>query len=81
MIAELKAYCAVLCRCNQPIPIPKRVETFQREIERGDQTRLPQAFILRCRACEHENVYLLKDIQEVEGEPRERIHRAKAAGR
>jgi hypothetical protein len=79
MIAELKSFHAVLCkRCNEPIPVPLKVLTLQKEIEQGD-SNAPCAFPLRCRLCEQENVYQLIEIQRVAGEPPQRMMRARAA--
>lgn len=81
MIAGLKNYLAVLCkRCNDPIPVPRKIVSLQREIESGDPNT-PRAFPLRCRLCEQEHIYEFWDIQQLDGEPPTRPRfRARKAG-
>lgn len=77
MIAELKKYYrAVLCsRCNEPIPVPMTVVSLQDEIEGNTAF----SFAARCRMCEDESVYTVADVKNVEGAPRARILRSRAA--
>ena len=81
MIAELaKSYRAVLCvRCNEPIPISAKVASLQDEIEH-QETNAPHAFVARCKLCEYERVYAITDIRRLDGEPRRRMSRTRAAG-
>jgi len=73
MIAETKRnYRGVLCnRCNEPIPVPSKVISLQDEIEQRN-TGTRGAFALRCKLCEYEGVYAIKDIQQFDGNPRGR---------
>jgi len=81
MIAEIaKNYRGVLCRrCHEPIPVSSKVMSLQDEIDLGNGSA-PHAFILRCRLCDHESVYAMSAICRLEGEPRSRTPRARAAG-
>jgi hypothetical protein len=81
MIAELiRKYRGVLCsRCREPIPVSGKVASLQDEREYREM-QTPLAFTLRCRICEEEGVYAMRDIQKFDGEPRARISRARAAG-
>ena len=80
MIAEAtKKYRAVLCRrCNEPIAVSSRVVSLQDELE-YNETDAPGGFVARCRICEHESVYAIRDVQRFDGEPRKRTSRARAA--
>jgi hypothetical protein len=81
MIAELKNYEGVLCKwCNEPIPVSPKVTSVREDIERGE-TNTPCSFTARCRLCEYENVYEMADLRMIEGEPRKRPSKARAAGR
>jgi len=72
-------YRAVLCRrCNQPIPVSAKVASLQDEFE-FTETDAPGGFVARCRVCEHESVYAITAVQRLEGEPRKRTLRARAA--
>ena len=75
MIAELmKNYRAVLCiRCSA------KVVSLQDEFE-FNETDAPGGFVARCRVCEHESVYAIRNVQRFDGEPRKRVSRAWAAG-
>ena len=75
MIVEaIKEYRAVPCRrCNEPIPVSSKVVRLQ------DQSDAPGGFVARCRVCEHESVYAIRDVQKFDGEPRKRISRGRAA--
>jgi hypothetical protein len=71
MIAELtKSYRGVLCtRCGEPIAVPAKIVSLQDE-QQYRETDVPHGFSLRCKLCESEGVYAMKDVQRFEGEPR-----------
>jgi hypothetical protein len=81
MIAELiRSYRGVLCsRCRQPIPVSAKIASLQDEHEHRE-TQAPHAFTLRCRFCEEEGIYAIGDVRILDGEPRLRVLRARAAG-
>jgi hypothetical protein len=81
MIAErANKYRAVLCcRCTAPIPVSARVASLQDELE-FIEADVPGGFVARCRVCEHESVYAIRNVQTFHGGPRKRISRARAAG-
>jgi hypothetical protein len=81
MIAELmRSYSAVVCRqCNEPIPVSPRIVSLHDESER-EETNAARSFIIRCKLCECESVYAVSDIRRLNGEPRRRKPRARAAG-
>jgi hypothetical protein len=81
MIAELTmSYRAVPCsRCNEPIPVSPRIMTLQDEIEH-ENGNAPSSFTARCKLCECESVYLIRDVKSFEGEPRKRNLRKRKAG-
>jgi hypothetical protein len=82
MIAESKSYLGVPClRCGERIVVSAKVVSIQAEIENGE-LNAPHAFVARCRMCEYESVYQIKDVQTFDGEPsrpRRRMVRARAA--
>jgi hypothetical protein len=80
MIAELaKGYRGVPCRwCHAAIPVSATVATLE-EVETSESSA-PRAFTARCRVCDGESVYAVSDIRTLEGEPRRRTTRARAAG-
>lgn len=86
MIQELTKgqYPGVLCsRCKEPIPVPKRVAVLYEEMKRGELTDREDvkssAITLRCKICNEEGVYAVKEIQEFEGPPRVRTSERKRA--
>ena len=80
MIAELrKSYRAVPCsRCNEPIPVPSRVVNLQDEIGQ-DETNVTHTFAARCKMCEFESVYAIREVQVFDGEPRKPTSKTRAA--
>ena len=80
MTAELKSFHAVLCnRCKEPIPVSAKIISLRDEVQHDDSDA-PNGFTARCRFCEHEGVYAIKDVKRLDGEPPKRILRARAAG-
>ena len=86
MIQELTQakYHGVLCsRCKERIPVPKRVAVLYEELRRGEvsggQDVKARAITLRCKICNEEGVYAVKEIQEFEGPPRVRRSERKRA--
>jgi hypothetical protein len=79
MISELmRSYRGVLCRrCNEPIPVLPKVFSLQDEFEYS-KTEAPGGFVARCRVCEHENVYAIKQLKTFDGEPRSRNAKRRA---
>ena len=78
-MVELKNYRGLSCvRCGEPIPVSAKIVSLQDRIAWGD-TDVPYAFVLRCKACQFESVYEIKDVQRFDGEPRGRKVRARAA--
>ena len=66
---------AVFCiRCREPIAVPTKVANLQDE-----QSDTAHAFTLRCKLCEHENIYSVMEVRIFPGEPRMRIRQARAA--
>jgi hypothetical protein len=79
MIQEITQshYLGVLCsRCEERIPVPRRAAVLYEELKRGEvsenQDVKSRAFTLRCKACNEEGVYEIKETQEFEGIPRAR---------
>jgi hypothetical protein len=73
------SYPGVSClRCGDPIPVSAKVVEIQDEIARG-RTGVPYAFLARCRMCEYESIYEIRNVQRFDGEPRRRITRLRAA--
>ena len=76
--AVQQSYRGVRCMsCRQPIPLPTfLIETDSRiRAEQADE-HSTRVFSLRCRACELEKPYNTTEIQDFEGQPRMRGHRA-----
>ena len=79
MTGKPNSYSGVFClRCGDPIPVSARVIAIQDEIAQG-RTGVPYAFLARCRTCEYESVYEIGSVQSIDGEPRRRITRLRAA--
>jgi hypothetical protein len=72
MIAELaKDYAGVLCRrCREPIPVSSKLHDLQNE--QTEDANAPCTFTARCRLCEYESVYVVRDIRKFDGKPRNR---------
>jgi len=67
----IENYRRVRCRrCNEPIPVSP--EPSQDDDRHAD---VPGGLIARCRVCEHEGVYAIRDVQTLAGEPRRRNSR------
>jgi L-lactate utilization protein LutB len=86
MIQELTRshYAGVLCsRCKEAIPVPHRLAALHEELQRDEVTERQdlksRAFALRCKACDEESVYGIKEVREFEGSPRVRKVKHKAA--
>lgn len=80
MIAELRSFHAVLCnRCKQPIPVSAKVVSLRDELQHEDSDA-PNGFTARCRLCEQESVYSIRDVKRFDGEPPKRIARTRVAG-
>lgn len=80
MIAELmKSYLGVVCVwCREPIAVSARVARLKDDIQ-SEETNPPQAFIVRCKLCEHENICSVADVQTFSGEPRKRVSKSRSA--
>jgi len=86
MIQEITRsnYLGVLCsRCNERIPVPKKTALLYEELKHSEvsdsQDVKSRAFTLRCKACDEEGVYAVKEIQEFEGPPRVRASNSRRA--
>ena len=81
MITELmKSYRAVACRrCNEPIAVSSKVVSLQGEIE-SKETNVSYTFTARCKACESESVYAIRDVRSFDGQQRQRASKMRAAG-
>jgi len=86
MIQEMTRahYLGVLCsRCNERIPVPTKTALLYEELKQGEvsdsQDTKSRAFTLRCKACNEEGVYAVKEIQEFEGSPRVRALKSRHA--
>jgi hypothetical protein len=80
MIAELtKQYPGVFCsRCREPIPVTTKLQDFQDD--QMEDANAPHTFTARCRLCEYESVYAVRDIRKFDGKPRTRKSRQAFAG-
>jgi hypothetical protein len=67
-------YCGVRCySCGEAIPVPpKAVQKMHARAEKPEAgpAENPIVFNLRCKACEKESFYGVKDIAQIEGTPR-----------
>jgi hypothetical protein len=86
MIQEITQshYLGVLCsRCKERIPVPNRCAVVYEKPEHGevsdDQDVRSRAFTLRCKVCNEESVYGVKEILEFQGPPRVRTSERKPA--
>ena len=86
MIQEITQshYLGVPCsRCEERIPVPRWAAVLYEELKRGEvsegQDVKSRAFTLRCKACNEEGVYQIKEVQEFEGMPRVRASKAENA--
>ena len=72
---ETQKYSGVRCySCGEAIPLPaKTVQKVNARAEKADTapTETPIVFNLRCKACEKESFYGVKDIVQMEGTPRQ----------
>lgn len=76
MTANPHSFCGVAClRCGEPIPVSAKIVEIQDEIARG-KTGVPYSFLARCKMCEYESIYEIRNIKRFEGQPRKRIMRA-----
>lgn len=68
-------YRGVFCpRCNEPIPVSQELFDLQNDYRHADA---PGGLIARCRVCEHESVYAIRNVQRLTGEPRRQDSRAR----
>lgn len=81
MIAELKkSHRAVPCRhCNEPIAVSLKVVSLQDEIE-NRETNVAYTFTARCKMCEYESIYGIRDVRSFDGQPRKRTSKTRVAG-
>ena len=86
MIQEITQsnYLGVRCsRCEERIPVPRRAAALYEELKHGEvsdgQEVKSRAFMLRCKACNEEGVYEIKEMQEFEGTPRVRTSKTQQA--
>jgi hypothetical protein len=72
---EKQKYSGVRCySCGEAIPLPaKTVLKVNARAEKADTAHpeTPIVFNLRCKACEKESFYGVKDIVQIEGTPRQ----------
>ena len=77
---QKQQYSGVRCySCGEAIPLPaKTVQKVNARAERAERApaESPIVFNLRCKACEKESFYGVKDMVQVEGTPR--VSRASA---
>jgi hypothetical protein len=79
VIVELDSFPGVSClRCGNAIPVSARIVEIQDDIARG-RTGVPYAFRVRCRICEYETIYEIRNVRRFDGEPRKRTPRKRAA--
>jgi hypothetical protein len=72
---QKQQYSGVRCySCGEAIPVPtKTVQKVNARAEKADAgipTEAPIVFNLRCKACEKESFYGVKDMVQMEGTPR-----------
>ena len=71
---EKQKYSGVRCySCGEAIPLPtKIVQKVHARSEKADASHpeTPIVFNLRCKACEKESFYGVKDMIQIEGTPR-----------
>jgi hypothetical protein len=86
MIQEItqSSYLGVLCsRCEERIPVPRSTAVLYEELKRSEgsegQDAKSRAFTLRCKVCNEESVYGVKEVLEFEGSPRLRTSEGKRA--
>jgi hypothetical protein len=72
---QKQKYSGVRCySCGEAIPLStKTVQKVNARAEKADTgpTEAPIVFNLRCKACEKESFYGVKDIVQMEGTPRQ----------
>lgn len=76
-----QSYRGVVCQsCRQPIPLPAIVLHIESSLNQSDSglegEKANRAFTLRCRSCDKEMPYGLKDVVVVDGAPKPRVSRA-----
>jgi hypothetical protein len=73
----MKSYHGVSCIwCREPIPVSARTVSLQDKPEYKETNA--HSFIARCKLCEYESVYAIRDVQRFDGEPRKRLSRVRA---
>lgn len=72
---QKEKYSGVRCySCGEAIPLStKTVQKVKARAEKADAgpTEAPIVFNLRCKACEKESFYGVKDVVQMEGTPRQ----------
>jgi hypothetical protein len=68
--SEPVSYSGVSCVwCGEPIPVSAKIISLQGQIARGE-TGVPYAFVARCKMCEYESMYEIRNVQRFDGQPR-----------